>query len=190
MESALMTGGILLRINARFLSLAALIFAAALLRLVPHPANFTPIAAIALFGASRFEGRWTAVLAPFAALLLSDLILGFHSQMPAVYFAFFLVVVLGFVFVRDTRSVPAIAGTSLLGSMVFFFVTNFSVWAQIEMYPKTAEGLTACFIAALPFLRNSIAGDLMFTGVLFGAWFALEKWAPKLTSENLESKVN
>jgi hypothetical protein len=179
-----------LRANARFFSLVILILTAVFMRLVPHPANFAPIAAVALFGAATFESRWAAFAVPMICLFLSDLVIGFHSQMPAVYFAFALIGVLGLVFVRDQKSVGRVAATSFAGSILFFLITNFSVWAQTEMYPKSSDGLLACFIAALPFLQNSIASDLLFNGVLFGAWYALEKTFPNALSAFAETKVN
>ncbi|MES2855756.1 MAG: DUF6580 family putative transport protein [Bdellovibrionota bacterium] len=179
------------RLDARFFSLVAIILGAALLRLVPHPANFTPIAAMALFGAAHFKNKYVAVLAPLMALLLSDVVIGFHEQMPAVYLAFIAVSLLGFFFVREQKSVGRIAGASLVGSALFFIITNFAVWMQTAMYPKSGAGLMACYVAALPFLQNSIAGDLMFNGVLFGAAFALAKWFPNLPGRvPAKTKVN
>ena len=178
-----------MRADARFFGLVALVLAAAFLRLVPHPAGFAPIAALALFGSAHFSRRWIAIVLPMLALFLSDAVIGFHEQMPAVYLSFVLVALLGFVFVRDNQSAARVAGTSVLGSLVFFVVTNFAVWAQTAMYAKSFEGLVACYVAAIPFLKNSLVGDLMFNGVLFGAWYALVKWFPSGLASG-ETKAN
>lgn len=149
----------------------ALICVAGFLRLIPHPPNFSPIAAIALFGAAALPRMW-AVIIPFAAMLLTDAALGFHEQMPAVYAAFAIVTALGFL-LKEKRSVGRVALATVSGSLIFFVVTNLSVWAQGLLYPRTMDGLVACFVAAIPFFQNSLAGDLVYTALLFGSWVAV-----------------
>jgi hypothetical protein len=151
-----------------------MIFAAAALRLLPHPPNMTSIAAIALFGGAMFADRRLAFIVPLGALFLSDLVLGFHDQMALVYGCFALIVCIG-LWLQQHRSMPAIAGAALAGSILFFAVTNFGVWAFDAMYPRTLTGLIACYTAALPFFRNTLEGDLLYTLVLFGG-FALLEW--------------
>lgn len=158
----------------RFAFLAAMILVAALSRLLPHPPNVTPLAAMALFGGAYFADRRLAFLVPLAALLLSDLILGLHGQMLGVYAGFALVVCVGFGLRGRTRALP-VAVAALIGSSVFFLVSNFGVWATGSWYPKTAAGLGACYAAAIPFFRNSVAGDLFYTALLFGIFALAEK---------------
>lgn len=155
--------------NSRFWGIVGVIAVAAALRLVPHPANFSPIAAMALFSGALLPRRAWAFAIPLAAMLLSDLAIGFHELMPAVYVSFALISAMGLWLNRE-RSTARVAGTTIAGSLVFFFVTNFAVWAQTSLYEKTAAGLLSCFVAALPFLQNSLAGDLFYSTVLFGAW--------------------
>lgn len=155
-----------------------LVFIGALSRLVPHPANFTAIAAVALFGAVKMKDKKQAILIPIAAMLLSDTVFelmyrvgvsafpGFHSGMWYVYGAFLLVSLVGF-WIRSSFSIPRLALGTLVGSLLFFVVTNFGVWLS-GWYGYTAEGLSACYIAAIPFYRNQVLGDMFFTACLFG----------------------
>lgn len=124
---------------------------------------------MALFSGALLPRRAWAFAIPLAAMLLSDLAIGFHELMPAVYVSFALISAMGLWLNRE-RSTARVAGTTIAGSLVFFFVTNFAVWAQTSLYEKTAAGLLSCFVAALPFLQNSLAGDLFYSTVLFGAW--------------------
>jgi hypothetical protein len=158
------------------------ILLAALTRLLPHPHNVTPIAAIGLFGAAYFERKWLAFLVPFAALFLSDLFINnvIYSQLYGgkfvwitsvwIYAAFALVTLLGYLALRGQVSAGRVLTASLVGSLIFFGITNFSVWAESGMYPHTAAGLLACYIAGLPFLGNTLLGDLFFCALMFGVY--------------------
>lgn len=143
-----------------------LILAGAFARLLPHPPNVAPIAAMALLGGAMLP-RPQAFLAPLAALFLSDLFIGLHSGMPFVYGAFAMVVLLGGL-LREERGVSRLAAVTLAGSVLFFAVTNLGVWLSSGMYPANLGGLQACYAAALPFFRNSLLGDAFFTAALFG----------------------
>ena len=163
----------------RLIVLAGMILAAAAARLIPHAPNFTPIAAIALFGGAQFADKRLAFFVPLAAMLLSDLVLGFHSGMTFVYGSFALIVCLG-LGLRSRRAPLSIAGAALTASLLFFAVTNFGVWAAGMWYPRTFAGLVACYAAAVPFLQNTLAGDLFFTAVLFGGFALAERQFPLL----------
>ena len=152
----------------RFTVLAAMILAAAASRLLPHPPNFTPIAPIALFGGAQFSSKRAAFLVPLAGLFLSDLVFGFYAITPVVYGSFALTVCLGF-WVRRRRSVQRIAFAAVASAVLFFLLTNFGVWAIDNLYPKTTAGLVDCYVAAIPFFRNMLLGDLLYSALLFGA---------------------
>jgi len=137
-------------------------------RLIPHPWNVTPLTAIALFGGTYLSKRW-AILLPLAIVALSDLALGWHSTIPFTWGAFAAAGLLGWR-LRSRPSPARIAASSLAGSTLFFIVTNFGVWATQTLYPKTAAGLWECYVAALPFFRNSLAGDLGYAAALFGMY--------------------
>jgi hypothetical protein len=158
-----------ININARFLTITGMIIAGAVLRLVPHYPNFTPIAAIALFGGAYFTNKKLAVIVPFSAMLLSDLVLGYHSTFLAVYISFALIVAIGFT-LRKKRSVFSIAAASISSSVLFFIITNFAFWYTGAMYPMNVTGLAECFTAAIPFFNSTLLGDLFYTGVFFGAF--------------------
>lgn len=171
-------------VKPRFWLMVGLVFGAALLRLLPHPPNFAPIAAIALFGGAHFERRSFAFAVPFAAMFLSDAVLqwlfgwGFHSGMPVVYGTFALIVCLGFL-LRNRRTAPLpVAGAALVSAAGFYLTTNFAVWAMSAMYPKTLAGLITCYVAAVPFFGPTLAGDLVYSAVLFGGFVWAERRFP------------
>jgi len=167
--------------NNRLLVLIAFIVSAALSRLLPHPPNVTPIAAMALFGGAYFASRKLAFLLPFAAMLLSDLLLaatvygtaGLRSQ-PAVYVCLAVTVAIGML-IRRKNTVGRIAGATLGASVLFYIGTNFAVWAFGSLYPKDWSGLIACYTAAIPFFRNSLAGDVCYVALLFGGFALVER---------------
>ena len=165
--------------NSRLLVLLSAIVAAAALRLVPHPPNFTPIGAMALFSGAYLGRRWLAFVAPLAALLLSDLVLGFYDGMWVQYFAGVLIVLIAWGAFRRV-SLLRVVGTALASSVAFFLVTNLGTWALSGMYPLTASGLAACYVAALPFFQNTVAGDLFYSALLFGGFALLERMVPSL----------
>jgi hypothetical protein len=177
--------------NIRPLALAGLLVLAALSRLLPHPPNFAPITAMAVFGAVRFGGLGSAILVPLLAMLLSDVgkeIIyrngfsperGFYPLMWVIYGTFALTALLSRL-ARGTRSPAVIAATTLAGSCLFFVLTNFAIWAAGSYYPRTAEGLAECYVAAIPFFRNTLLGDATYATVLFGAWAWAEARFPAL----------
>ena len=153
-----------------------LILAAAFARLIPHPANVTPLAAMALAGGVYLDRRF-ALLIPVAALFLSDLVLGFHPTMLFVYGSFLATGLIGYR-LRKHRSMGFITAGAVASSVLFFLVTNFGVWLTGGgwHYAPTWNGLVTCYIAALPFFRNSLIGDLFSTGLLFGLFTLSERW--------------
>ena len=153
--------------KTRFAVLAGMILVAAVARLIPHPPNFSPIAAMALFGGAAFADKRAAFLMPLAGLFLSDLVLGFHPITPVVYGSFALIVCLGF-WVRRRRSVWRIAGAAVMSAILFFVITNFGVWAMGHLYPQMPAGLVDCYVAAIPFFRNTLLSNLLYSALLFG----------------------
>ena len=165
--------------HARFLALLTAIAAAAALRLVPHPPNFTPIGAMALFSGAYFGRRALAFAAPLGAMLVSDALIGFHSGMPFVYASVAVIALLGWLALSRV-TVLRLAGAAIASSILFFVVTNFGTWLLSGMYPLNGAGLAACYVAAIPFFQNTVAGDLFYTGVLFGGFALLERAVPML----------
>lgn len=167
-------------VTPRFLLILTVIFTAAFVRLIPHWPNFTPIAAIALFGGTYIGRKHLAFIIPLAAMLLSDLFLGFHQTMLAVYLSFALIVGVGFL-LRKRIGVFTVLSASLVSSLLFFLVTNFAAWQSVMMpYPMNIAGLIECYAAGLPFLNNGILGDLVYNTVFFGGFYFITQKFPQL----------
>jgi hypothetical protein len=169
--------------SLRVLCLSALVLLAVIARLMPHPPNFTPIGALALFGGASFTDRRLGFLLPLGALFISDCVLGLHVLIPVVYGSFAINVLLG----RWLRSHPTFLSTAavtFLGSLQFFLVTNFACW--LLGYPRTFEGLVACYVAALPFFHNTLLGDAVFVTVLFGAKALAERAWPAIREPRVQ----
>ena len=148
-------------------------------RLLPHPFNFAPIAAVALF-AGVYLGLIYAITLPVIAMVISDIFIGFYSlpMMLAVYGTYVIIGLIGLA-VKKYKSVETVLAGSILASVLFFLVTNFAVWQFSSWYAHTSAGLINCFIAALPFFRNTLIGNLFYTTVLFGAYELIIVWVKK-----------
>ena len=165
--------------QSRFWLATFLIVGCALLRLAPHPWNLTPTGAIALFAGATYQRRIYAVALPFIAMLLSDAVIGFHSGMPVVYAAFGLTVAIGYRIRERRESVPVVAAAAVGSATLFFITTNFWVWAAGHAtYVKSFGGLVDCYVAAVPFYANDVAGDLFYSAVLFGVFVWAERRFP------------
>ena len=160
----------------RFLLLTGLIVAAVAAKFVPHPVNFMPIGAIALFAGAHFNDRRTAFLVPLAAMLLGDVVSGFHALIPFVYGCLALNVFLGF-WIKRRQTTGRVLAATLTGAVIFFLVTNFGSWLAFDTFPKTGAGLLACYAAGVPYFINSLLGDVFYSAVLFlGVAFAEAKF--------------
>ena len=139
-------------------------------RLLPHAWNFTPLAAIALFAGAYFNRKYALIL-PLLIVFISDLFLGFYEWplMLTVYLSYILIGVSG-VLLKNRVKVGNVIMMSLFSSLVFFLLTNWAVWQFSPWYTKSFNGLLECYVLALPFFRNSLLGDLFFTGAFFGAY--------------------
>jgi len=175
--------------------LAALILVAALTRVLPHPPNFSPVEAVALFGGAYFASRRWALAVPLAAMFLSDLVLArMHGGLYAswfgsggialVYLCVAVSVLLGYG-LRGKVSGARVLGYSLLGSVLFFVVTNLGVWLFEPMYPKTAAGLVAVYVAGVPFFQWTVLGTLFYAAVLFGGFALLRNRVPALRAQTV-----
>lgn len=159
-----------------------LILLAVASRLLPHPPNFAPVAAIGLFAGAMLDRR-SAWLVPFAALLLSDLVIGFYHPVSMFmnYLAFAACLLLGAGVLGKRRGLGRIAGATLGGALVFFAVSNLGMWVS-GYYPRTLAGLAECYTAAIPFFRNTLVSDVLYVVVLFGGYALLsrlaQRWRP------------
>ncbi len=167
------------------------VLAAIVLRVLPHPWNMTPLGAMFLFGGANFRSKRDSLLIPLAALVVSDYAVihflygGKYSWFsPYTWAGFLLVGIIGWT-LRSNSRWTRIALASLAGSAVFFLVSNFGVWVGWKLYPLTFAGLVDCYVAALPFFRNSVLGDLAYAALMFGSYqFLLRRQAAMATNRS------
>ncbi|MGH7246369.1 MAG: DUF6580 family putative transport protein [Candidatus Levyibacteriota bacterium] len=141
---------------------------AVILRLIPHMPNVAPIAAMALFGGVYLNKKY-ALIVPILAMVFSDIFLGFNASTPMVYTSFFITGLIG-LWLRKHKTFLLVIGASLFSSIIFYLLTNFNFWYATALYPKTFSGMIEAYLMGLPFFRNTIVGDLFYTGVLFGSY--------------------
>lgn len=162
-----------------FIVAAVLILIAVALRIVPHPANFAPVAAIAIFGGAVLP-RKLALWVPLAAMVISDMVIGFYALMPVIWTCYLLIALASSTWLRK----PTLAKGALLtvgASVGFFVITNFAVWMASGMYDHTLAGLSQCYAMALPFFRNTLLSDAVYTSALFAAYSLVRTPAASLS---------
>lgn len=175
--------------SLRFFIAFSVILVAAFLRILPHWPNFTPIAAMALFAGTYFDRKYFAFAIPFAAMFISDLVIGLHANMPAVYLSFAATVLIGMA-IRNKVTVLNVVLASVGSSVLFFLVTNFAAWLASPFYPQTFAGLITCYIAGLAFFNdssmgisffaNDVLGTMFFSAVFYGIFFLAQMRFPVL----------
>ncbi len=148
----------------------ALVVGGVISRLMPHPWNVTPLSALGLFASAYLGYRYSAVIV-FLTMAVSDLWLGFYHWpiMLSVYVSFMVPVIFG-LFMRKRRTAALIMASTLGSSFIFFLVTNWAVWQFGTMYPHSLTGLLESYTMAIPFFKNSLLGDIFYTGLFFGAY--------------------
>ena len=167
------------------LIIPALIVFAALTRLMPHPPNFTPIIAMGLFGGAYLKDTRWVILLPVVAMLIADFFLGFHGTMIWVYCSLIIISSMGLLLKnRITLINGAIA--ILGGSLLFFLVTNFGVWASSIFYPKTFIGLISCYAAGLPFFGNTLAGSVFYSSLMFFGYEQIKRYFPIAVPDTIQ----
>lgn len=184
------------KISIRFSILVLMVLLAAFSRIIPHMPNFSPLGAIGLFGAAYFAQKWQAFLVPIAATWLSDLFINnviyaqhypeftwFYSGFYWQYSTYLLITLLGVLIFNKINPIRVVAG-ALSSSVLFFIITNFGCWIGSTFYPQDTTGLTACYIAGIPFFQGTILGDLFYAGVLFGIFALAQKRFPILQLNN------
>lgn len=187
------------KINLRFSVLVLMIVLAAFSRIIPHMPNFSPLGAIGLFGAAYFSKKWQAFLIPIAATWLSDLFInnviyaqyypqfawfyqGFYWQ----YGSYLLITLTGIFILKKTKPQRVISG-ALASTAIFFLVSNFGCWIGSTTCPQNLGGLMTCYAAGIPFLKGTLFGDLLYSGVLFGTFALAQKQFPVLRLSNVQS---
>ncbi|MBZ0201696.1 MAG: hypothetical protein K8I03_01625 [Ignavibacteria bacterium] len=158
-----------------FIIAIVLILFAAFSRLLPHPMNFAPITAIALFAGVYFNKKY-AIIIPIAALVISDTFIGFYPYVLWIYATMVVIALVGMWLKKrvenngTTKKTGYILGTTLAASIIFFVVTNFGVWISGMYYEMNLRGLIECYTMAIPFFRNSLGGDLFYVAAMFGIY--------------------
>lgn len=180
--------------NIRFITITFFIFLIAFSRVLPHPPNFSSITAMGLFGAACFTNRWLSFFVVFFSIWISDLFInniiyaeyynefiwfypGFYWQ----YFAHLITLLIGMCFLNNIK-IKNIFFSTVLSTLSFYIISNFGCWLGSTFYPQNLTGLLSCYIAATPFLGNSILGDISYTVILFGGYYILGKKYPTLLS--------
>ncbi|MEO6902887.1 MAG: DUF6580 family putative transport protein [Bacteroidia bacterium] len=170
--------------SPRFLFISSALFIAAISRLFPHIPNFTPIAAMALFGGVYFTDKRIAIIVPLILMFITDCLLelttgwGFHNTLIYVYIGFILTSIIG-IYIKRNFTVQALLVGSLLSSTLFFVITNFGVWATMGCQ-MGAAGLATTYVLGIPFFAPTLIGDLFFNTILFGAFYLAERKLPLL----------
>ncbi len=180
---------------ARPAFLCLLIVATVAMRVVPHPWNFAPVGAVALFGGATFRSKWAAFLVPLSAMFISDVLLsnlkGYDLFTPitaVIYACYVFYAALGF-WLRSRRQAVPIAGAALTGAVVFYLVTNLAAWWALSTgpgaeYTRDFAGLMSSYVLALPFFGNTLLGDVVFCTMLFGGLALAESKVPALRPES------
>ena len=167
-------------------SIVIVVAVVVLMRLLPHPPNFTPIIAMGLFGGAYLKNRSLAMFIPIGAMFLSDLFLGFHGTVYWVYGSLLLVALLGMILI-DKINIRNCSAAALSGSFLFFLITNFGVWLTSSYYPKNMDGFLTCYTLALPFFGNTLAGAIFYSGVLFGGYEIVKRNFIEISPDYLQN---
>jgi hypothetical protein len=176
------------KFNTRLSVLLGIVFVATISRIMILPklgyfSNFSPIDSIALFSGCYFSKRWQSVAITILSVLIGDMALslimggvwtlfypGFYWQ----YASYILMVLMGSMVSRKMNAV-SLLGACVASSLLFFTITNFGTWLSWSLYPKTLSGLSACYVAAIPFLKNTVISDILYSGIFFGVFELAQK---------------
>ena len=164
----------------------------ALSRIIPHPPNFTPVIAMAVFMPYLTRNLSSAMVVPLLAMFVSDLYIGFHASMFWVYISILLATTLSHFTMSIKKTYVHLGSNALLSSTLFFVVTNFVVWMSGTMYPLTLDGLLLCYTMALPFFGNTIASAIFYVSLLGVVSYSATNISRRYTDdeENITSSLN
>ncbi|MBX7150810.1 hypothetical protein K1X84_04175 [bacterium] len=143
-------------------------------RLLPHPWNFTPVCATAIFGGIYLNKKY-AIALPLLSMIVADSILGFDWMVtPVIYACIALSALIG-AWIKNERAhrtkfIVRTLGGTIASAVIFFIWTNFATWLAYDTYTKDMAGLIQCYIMAIPFFRNSLGGDLLFISVFIAIY--------------------
>lgn len=186
------------KLNLNISLLIGIMFIAALMRLLPHPPNFSPILAIGIFGAAHFTKKWHALFISLLAIWFSDLIINNLIYTTSIEFVWFyngflwqygsyIIIILSNIYIfRNKISLAKTLGTAFGSSAIFFLVSNFGVWVGSLIYQKNLIGLLTCYSAGIPFFQNTIISNLLFTIVLFGSYYLIQSEYSSIKNKQIQ----
>ena len=145
---------------------------------IPHIWNFTAVGALAIFAGAQFNDKRIALLMPLAAIAISDLFIG--NGFDAVVYSGFIAMVVCGMLANTRQNLPNLILSGIAGAVVFYLITNFALFYPVSMYPHNLSGIIASYVAALPFLNNMLAGNLIYGTLLFGSFYLLKQRYPSL----------
>lgn len=164
-----------------FFTAVLLILFAAFSRLLPHPENFAPLAAVAIF-AGLYMSKKYAIIIPIAAVFLSDIFIGLYPYVLWVYGSYVLIALIN-IGMRNkykksggVRKAGLLYGASIISSVAFFIITNFGVWTSGLYYEMTLSGLMNSYAAAIPFFRTSLLADILYITIMTGIYELLTRY--------------
>ena len=170
--------------NLQIVFISLVIIIAALSRMIPHPLNFAPMCAIALFGAAHFSNRWLGFIIPISATFLSDLFINnyiYQSESFIISFNFWsygsylLIIIFSLSIYKKNVSLFNLSAGAFGSSLIFYLISNFGVWLTGAMYPLNFQGLVSCYAAAIPFFGNTLMSTFFYFFILFGGYYAVQK---------------
>lgn len=186
------------KLNLNISLLIGIMFIAALIRLLPHPPNFSPILAIGIFGAAHFTKKWHALFISLLAIWFSDLIINnliyktntefvwFYNGFLWQYGSYIIIILSNIYIFRNKISLAKTLGTAFGSSAIFFLVSNFGVWIGSLMYQKNLIGLLTCYTAGIPFFQNTIISNFLFTIVLFGSYYLIQSEYSSIKNKQIQ----
>ena len=140
----------------------SLILLLAFSRMIPHPPNFTPIIAVAIMSGYFFKNLNLSLFVLVISMILSDIFIGFYNQLIFVYSSLILITIIFFK-ISNMINLKNLFLLSFLGSLIFYLISNFGVWAVGNLYEKNLNGLIECYLLAIPFFKNTILSTLIFS---------------------------
>ena len=158
------------------IKLLPIIFLVLFSRFIPHPPNFTPIISIAILSPLFFNKNNVALTLVIVGMFISDFFIGFYQNMITTYLVIILIYYFSkFYFNEKTISIKNIIFGSIFSALIFYLLTNFSLWTFGDLYPKNFEGLIMCYVMAIPFFTNTLISTILFTGAAYTSSIYINK---------------
>ena len=185
-------------IDIQTIVVSLIVLVVSFLRIIPHIQNFSPIIALAIFGALHYKSKSLSYIIPILSLWVSDLLInnfiyssysnnfnffyeGFYWQ----YISYLVIIFLSLNFNKRKINILNVFFLALCSSLLFFIITNFGFWLTSGIYSNNLYGLIECYIAGIPFYKGTLLGVLFYTPVLIGLYYMLQKKISLLRARHL-----